>query len=161
MSAIFFQSLVAIFLTRSLYPIKFPNIPLKIVQGFIILLTLIAEILYYRSEKFPFLESNGFVNWNTDPLSGGIRGLIVFSFLIPALIIFIDQTKSKDRKVRRKATLFVVLLGIVLISLPPFFIVFKGMGIAEIIMLIFIVFFLGALAFWTKKTEEPKFVKKL
>lgn len=150
-SAVLLQSLIAIFLVQALYPIKFPDIPLKIVQGFIILLTLIIEFLYYRSVTLPFLEPNNFINWNVDPLIGPIRALIMIIFLGPALIIFSEKIKDTDKEVRKKSIIFLVLGLIGLAILFLFFIIFQGTGFAELIPLILIILLFGFLTFSQKK----------
>ena len=156
LAAILLQSLGSMFLTQALFPLIFPKIPLKLIQGFIIILILIAGILYYFSGHFPFLEPNGFINWNIPFLVGGIRFLIMAPFFVPALFVFFRQIKSENKEVRKKAIIFTVGLGVGLIFIALLFLFTKGSGIVEAVTLFFAIFILG---FLTTLPKEPKSLK--
>ncbi|MFH1522810.1 MAG: hypothetical protein ABIE43_03255 [Patescibacteria group bacterium] len=159
--AIALQTLAGIFLAIAIFPLKLSVIILKLEIGFIIVLTLIVEILYWVSPSYPVLEINNFINWNLPLEIGIIRALILFSIFFPTLVIFFKQSKLLEKTAKRKIILFELLVIGVLIS-TTITLLLKGRPVGEVIQTISFTLLIAPLAFWpqSKNVERSKITKE-
>lgn len=156
---IFIQFLAIIFLNQTIFPLVFPEIPLKFIQIFTTILTLVVEFLYYNSGRTPILTSDGFINWNFSPLEGFIRFLIMFPPATLGALLFIKQIKTEDKEVRKRAIMFAFIFFVGVILMVTFFILDRA-EIIEVIAITFTSLILSLIILLTKKTEELKFISK-
>jgi len=65
----------------------------------------------YEPPSGPYLQSNGSINWGTQPSIDLFGYGLYMAILIPLVVIFVKQIKSADYFVRSRAFGFLVIFG--------------------------------------------------
>ncbi|MDO8504173.1 MAG: hypothetical protein Q7S60_05870, partial [bacterium] len=164
-SVIFFQSSAAAVLGYLIPYMKFPKFSPWLGFSIIFGSGILATILAVLTVAYPFLESNGVINWNLSPSSDILRPLIFLATLLPMGIILVRQgmlLQVKEARIKAIGLGWTFLSGVITSVIESTLkSVFKLGAISSDISVLVLAISMLLLVIFTQKTPKQKWVKNV